>query len=93
MRNQEYIEFETLEKQCHIKTAKTIFYKHFAHNLPIFLIGKYFAEHWDLPNTGIFYSKDVVLAMAAYQYMADIQNVQNHAIVTLTIKIRFSRNF
>jgi hypothetical protein len=26
-----------------------------AHNLPIFLIDKNLAEHWDLPNTGIFF--------------------------------------
>jgi hypothetical protein len=38
---------------------KLFFYKRFAHNLPIFLISKNLAEHWDLPNTGIFYSKNV----------------------------------
>jgi hypothetical protein len=38
---------------------KLFFYKRFAHNLPILLISKTLAEHWDLPNTGIFYSKDV----------------------------------
>jgi hypothetical protein len=27
--------------------------------LLIFIISKNLAEHWDLPNTGIFYSKDV----------------------------------
>jgi hypothetical protein len=46
MRNREYIEFETLEKQCwsylrSIKTAINYFFnKHFTLNLPIFLIGK-----------------------------------------------------
>jgi hypothetical protein len=38
---------------------KLFFYKRFAPNLPIFLISKNLAEHLDLPNTGIFYSKDV----------------------------------
>jgi hypothetical protein len=65
MRNRGYIEFDTLEKQCwsylrNIKTAiNYFFYKRFAHNLPIFLKGKNLAEHWELPNTEIFYSKDV----------------------------------
>jgi hypothetical protein len=46
LRNRGYIEFETLEKQCwsylrNIKTAiNYFFYKHFAHNLPIFLLDK-----------------------------------------------------
>jgi hypothetical protein len=38
---------------------KLFFYNRFAHNLPIFIISKNLAEHWDLSNTGIFYSKDV----------------------------------
>jgi hypothetical protein len=65
IRTQGYIEFETLENQCrsnlrNIKTAINYFvYKRFAQNLPKFLIGKNLAENWDLPNTGIFYSKDV----------------------------------
>jgi hypothetical protein len=64
-RNRKEIEFETLEKQCwsylrNIKAALNyFFYKRFAHYLPIFIISKNLAEHWDLPNTGIFYSKDV----------------------------------
>jgi hypothetical protein len=55
MRNQGFIEFEMLEKQCwsYQRQQKTIVYKHFAHNLPIFLIG----EIW--LNIGIFHSKDV----------------------------------
>jgi hypothetical protein len=65
MRNREYIEFETLKKQCwsylrNIKTAiNYFFYKRFAQNLAKFLLSKNLAERWDLPNTGIFYSKDV----------------------------------
>jgi hypothetical protein len=64
MRNQKDIEFETLEKQGwsylrNIKTALNSFYNCFAHYLPIFIISKNLAEHLDLPNTGIFYSKDV----------------------------------
>jgi hypothetical protein len=61
----QYIEFETLKKQCwpylrNIKTAKNyFFYIRFAQNLAKFLLSKNLAEHWDLPNTGIFYSKDV----------------------------------
>jgi hypothetical protein len=48
-----------------IKTAiNYFFYKYIVHNLPIFLIAKNLAEHWDLPNTEIFYSKDV----ASVQY-------------------------
>jgi hypothetical protein len=43
-----------------IKTAiNYFFYKRFAQNLAKFLLTKNLAEHWDLPNTGIFYSKDV----------------------------------
>jgi hypothetical protein len=58
------MEFETLEKQCwsyirNMKTAMYYFYKGFEHNLHIFLIRKNLAEHWDLPKTGILYSKDV----------------------------------
>jgi hypothetical protein len=34
-------------------------YKRFAQNLAKFFLTKNLAEHWDLPNTGIFYSKDV----------------------------------
>jgi hypothetical protein len=34
-------------------------YKRFAQNLAQFLLSKNLAEHWDLPNTGIFYSKNV----------------------------------
>jgi hypothetical protein len=72
MRNQKEIEFETLEKQCwsylsNIKTALNyFFYKRFAHYLPIFIIRKNLAEHWDLPNTGIFYSKDVASGLLFY---------------------------
>jgi hypothetical protein len=35
------------------------FYKCFTQNLAKFLLSKNLAEHWDLPNTEIFYSKDV----------------------------------
>jgi hypothetical protein len=64
MRNLGYIEVETIEKQCwsylrNIKPARTISYECFAHYLPIFLIRKI----WDVPNTGIFYSKDVASAL------------------------------
>jgi hypothetical protein len=66
MRNQGNIEFETLENQCwsylrNIQTAINYFYKHFAHNLPYTHIShmKNLSKHLDLPNTGIFYSKDV----------------------------------
>jgi hypothetical protein len=65
IRNREYIEFETLKKQCcsylrNIKTAiNYFFYKRFAQKLAKLLLSKNLAEHWDLPNTGIFYSKDV----------------------------------
>jgi hypothetical protein len=64
MRNRGYIEFEKLEKQCwsfvrNINTAINYFlhvlhiiYTHISHR-------KNLAEQWDLPNTGIFYSKDV----------------------------------
>jgi hypothetical protein len=68
IRNREYIEFETLKKQCwsylrNIKTAiNYFFYKRFVQNLAKFLLSKNLAEHWDLPNTGIFYSKDVASA-------------------------------
>jgi hypothetical protein len=37
---------------------KLFFYRR-AQNLSKFLLSKNLAEHWDLPNTGIFYSKDV----------------------------------
>jgi hypothetical protein len=65
IRNREYIEFETLKKQrwSYLRNIKTainyFFYKHFAQNPAKFLLSKNLAEHWDLPNTGIFYSKDV----------------------------------
>jgi hypothetical protein len=66
IRNRVYIEFETLKKQCwsyqkNIKTAVNyfFFYKRFAQNLAKFLSSKNLAEYWDLPNTGIFYFKDV----------------------------------
>jgi hypothetical protein len=64
MRNRGYIKLEMLERQCwsylrNIKTAINYFYKRFKHNLPTVLIGKNLAEQWDLPNTGIFFSKDV----------------------------------
>jgi hypothetical protein len=42
-----------------LENPSVFLYKRLTHNLPIFLIGKNLAEHWDLPNTGIFYSKDV----------------------------------
>jgi hypothetical protein len=34
-------------------------FSHFYQILAKFLLNKILAEHWDLPNTGIFYSKDV----------------------------------
>jgi hypothetical protein len=64
-RNREYIEFETLDKtvlviSMNFKTAINYFlYLGFPQNLSIFLMSKNLAEHWEMPNTGIFYSKDV----------------------------------
>jgi hypothetical protein len=43
----------------YLDSNKLFFYKRFANNLPIFLIGKNLAKHWDFPNTGIFNFKDV----------------------------------
>jgi hypothetical protein len=59
-RNRGYIEFEILEKQCwsylgKIKAAINDFYK----RLHIIYHRKNLAEHWDLQNTGVFYSTDV----------------------------------
>jgi membrane protease subunit (stomatin/prohibitin family) len=65
MRNREYIEVETLKKQSwsylrNIKTAINNFcLQTFCSKSSQFLLSNYLAEHWDLPNTGIFYSKDV----------------------------------
>jgi hypothetical protein len=75
IRNRVYIEFETLKKQCwsylrNIKRAiNYFFYKRLAQNLAKFLLSKNLAEHWDLPNTGIFYSKDVA---SGYEMFANL---------------------
>jgi hypothetical protein len=78
MRNRGYIEFETLEKQCWsyiygINKTAIIFNNNnltnlsgFAHILYHFLIGKNLAEHWELPNTGIFHSKDVASVLSPF---------------------------
>jgi hypothetical protein len=60
MKNRGYIEFDMLEKQGwsylrNIKIAINFFFKRFTH----ISHRKNLAEHWDLPNTGIFYSKEV----------------------------------
>jgi hypothetical protein len=60
-RNRRYIEFETLEKQRlsyirNIKTAINYFFTNVS-----YIIYPYFSseKHWDMPNNGIFYYKDV----------------------------------
>jgi hypothetical protein len=40
-----------------LRQQLTIFNKRFAQNVAKLLLSKNLAEHWDLPNTGIFYSK------------------------------------
>jgi hypothetical protein len=47
---------------------KLFFYKRFAQNLAKFLLSKNLADHWDLPNTGIFYAKDVASAFFIVNY-------------------------
>jgi hypothetical protein len=86
IRNREYIEFETFKKQCwsylrNIKTAITyFFYKRFAQNLAKFLFTKNLAEHWDLPNTGIFYSKDVASG-ASNQYLSILSRTATFTVL------------
>jgi hypothetical protein len=66
-----------LEKQSwsdlwNIKTViNYFFYKRFAHNLPIFSHKKNLAEHWGLPNTGIFFSKDVASVRNWFYFAID----------------------
>jgi hypothetical protein len=48
-----------------MNSNKLFFYKGFANIYPAyFFISKHFAEHWDLPNTEIFYFKDVASAVS-----------------------------
>jgi hypothetical protein len=63
IRNREYIEFETLKKQfwSYLRNIKTTI-NYFFTNVLLKIypnVSENLAEHWDLPNTGIFYSKDV----------------------------------
>jgi hypothetical protein len=60
------IEFETLKKQCwsylrniNMTAINYFFLQTFCSKSSQISFKKNLAEHWDLPNTGIFYSKDV----------------------------------
>jgi hypothetical protein len=85
IRNQE---FETLKKQCwsylrNIRTAiNYFFFKRFAKNLAIFLLSKNLAEHWDLPITGIFYSKDVASELSDHVTGTGTRTVDQYKAVS-----------
>jgi hypothetical protein len=48
-----------------------MFLQTFAQNLAKFLLSKNLAEYWDLPNTGIFYSKDVASVLSTADVLND----------------------
>jgi hypothetical protein len=67
----------------------TIFYKRCAHNLQIGICHrKHLAEHWDLPNTGIFYSKDIASEFSSTVGPAvSIQYIRYHSVSDVLVPV------